>query len=321
MRRFWFLSALLIISAQILAGCGGSSGGGSGNSNAAVKPVTPDEPAPEVVEPRPDPSSVTVESTRLSWGPGDQQFGVLYRPEGFTRALPVVLMIHGGCWFSPYRLSLQTDLSIALAKRGFAVWNIEFRRIGNGGDWPVIFQDVAAAADYLVTIAAEFNLDLDAVTAMGHSSGGHLALWLAGNRSIDRASPIYRPQPFPIRGVVGLAPITDLRSPICDSIVPRLLDRDSLDERQLTKRLADTSPIDMLPIRMASIMFSGSEDTIAPASFTQAYVDAAVLAGDFSEHLLVEGADHFDLIDSEYMDMNLLADSVDEVRLRWRLLR
>jgi acetyl esterase/lipase len=228
-------------------------------------------------------------------------------------------MIHGGCWFSPYRLSLQTDLSIALAKQSFAVWNIEFRRIGNGGDWPVIFQDVAAAAEFLRTIAGDYNLDLNAVTAMGHSSGGHLALWLAGHKSVDAASPIYRSRPLSIHGVVGLGPITDLQSPICDSIVPRLIALESLDDEALKKRLADTSPIDMLPIGIASIIYSGSEDTISPASIAQTYVDAAVLAGDFSEHLVIEGADHFDLIDSAFMDMNLLADSIDRVRYRTQL--
>jgi acetyl esterase/lipase len=314
---------LLIITLHFLASCGGGGGGGGGgNSNPRDEPPAqeqPDNTVEQSPEPRPDPDTVSVERIRIAWGQGDQQFGVLYRPENATRKLPVVIMIHGGCWFSPYRLSLQTDLSIALAKQSFAVWNIEFRRIGNGGDWPVIFQDVAAAAEFLRTIAGDYNLDLNAVTAMGHSSGGHLALWLAGHKSVGAASPIYRSRPLSIHGVVGLGPITDLQSPICDSIVPRLIALESLDDEALKKRLADTSPIDMLPIGIASIIYSGSEDTISPASIAQTYVDAAVLAGDFSEHLVIEGADHFDLIDSAFMDMNLLADSIDRVRYRTQL--
>jgi acetyl esterase/lipase len=311
-----------VITLQLLTGCGGGGGGGSaGTGDLPPAQLQPGDSTPESPEPRPDPAEVAIEAVRLAWGQGDQQFGVLYRPENTKGRLPVVIMIHGGCWFSPYRLSLQTDLSVALARRGFAVWNIEFRRIGNGGDWPVIFQDVAAAADFLETIAGDYNLDLSAVTAMGHSSGGHLALWLAGQGAVDTASPIYRSRPLSLHGVVALGPITDLRSPICASIVPRLIASDSLDDRELAERLADTSPIDMLPTGIASIIFSGGEDTISPASIAQAYVDAAVTAGDFSEHLVIDGADHFDLIDSAFMDMNLLADSVDRVRSRTLLHR
>ena len=285
---------------------------------APVQPAAPVTDSPAV---RPDPDEVSVEATKLAWGQGEQQFGVLYRPDYANGPWPVVIMIHGGCWFSPYRLSLQTDLSMALARWGFAVWNIEFRRIGNGGDWPVIFQDVAAAAEFLPTIAGEYNLDMSAVTAMGHSSGGHLALWLAGHGSVDPASPIYRSQPLAIRGVVALGPVTDLQSPVCADLVPRLIASDSLGEAQLAERLADTSPIDMLPMGVASIIYSGSEDTISPAYLAQAYVDAAIMAGDFSEHLIIDGADHFDLIDSAFMDMNLMADNVDRVRYRTSLYR
>lgn len=300
---------LVLLVSSLLVSCGGSGGTSGGGENAAP---AMDEDQKETVRPE----DVIVATTRISWGSGDEQFGVLYRPEHLTSALPVVIMIHGGCWFSPYTLELQADLSEALARRGYAVWNIEYRRLGNGGDWPTIFFDVAEASDFLLGISKQYNLDLDRVSAVGHSSGGHLALWLAARPSLQAGSDLYSSNPLAIRGVVGLGAITDLQSSICASSVPRLISLNTLTENQLLQRLAETSPLAMLPLRAATILISGSSDSIAPPAITQIYVDAAIMAGDISEHLVLEGADHFDLIDATYMDMNLLVKNLQLVQSR-----
>ena len=250
-----------------------------------------------------------------AWGAELDQFGVLYRLDPVDDNLPVVLMIHGGCWLDNYTLELQTDLSIALAERGFAVWNIEFRRLGNGGEWPTIFREIAAARDYLQTLSASYEqpLDLSAVTAMGHSSGGHLALWIAGADRIDPQSEIFSPSTIAIKGAVGLGPITDLNSPVCASSIASLIGSNGLDSEQRADRLKETSPKAMLPLGVATIMISGAADSIAPANITQDYVDHAVEVGDYSEHLIIDGADHFYLIDSNAIDINLLVDSLNAV--------
>ena len=101
-------------------------------------------------------------------------------------------------------------VSRALADAGFAVWNIEYRRAGNGGDYPNMFLDVGAAADHLLQIADEHNLDLSGVITIGHSAGGHLALWLAGRHRLTASSPLYSTDPLPIAGVVALAALSDV---------------------------------------------------------------------------------------------------------------
>lgn len=297
---------LLIVLMLPLYSCGGGP--------APAPPVASDTSTSQTAtsSPPPEPEVIAID---YAWGVENNQFGVLYRLEPVEQSLPVVVMIHGGCWLDEYTLDLQTDLSIALAEEGFAVWNIEFRRLSNGGEWPVIFQDVTAARDFLTTLSNTYDhpLDLAAVTAMGHSSGGHLALWLAGSDQLDPTSDIDSPTDIPIKGVVGLGPITDLNSSICRTSVSRLIADSGLDPTERATRIAETSPKAMLPLGIASIMISGAADAIAPPDITQQYVEAAVEAGDYSEHLVIDGADHFYLIDRNAIDIALLADSLRAV--------
>jgi len=112
-------------------------------------------------------------STR--YGPHRDQFGELTLPrERDDPRLPVAVLIHGGFWRARYRLRLQGPLVADLARRGWAVWNLEYRRLGwrSRGGWPATFEDVAAGIDLLG--ALEAPLDLARVVAVGHSAGGQL---------------------------------------------------------------------------------------------------------------------------------------------------
>jgi acetyl esterase/lipase len=305
------LSQGVLVLVLFLQACGGS-GGSSGS------------PAPSVsTNSETETTSTEPTETSLYWGGGDSQFGVLHLPSDTSKPVSTVLMIHGGCWSSPFTYRLQTPLSQELARRGYAVWNIEFRRLGNGGAWPTIFQDVAAATDHLRQLVSdyEYNLDLDRVTAIGHSSGGHLALWVTNSRRLGLDSPLYRPNPMFIRGVIPIAPVVDLESPVCAASVADLIGRDDLDDNSLATRLAETSPIDMLPSDVASIVISGENDTVAPPPITQSYVDAALNAGDLTEHIVLNEADHFDVIEPEFLDMNLVTDAIEQVQARTGLPR
>lgn len=293
--RYWILAAL------ILAGCGGDSAPAPAPDLAELPEETP-----------PPPVADGIEKETIAWGAAPEQFGVLYRPEGVSEP-PVVVMIHGGCWLAPYDLSLQNNLSQALAERGFAVWNIEYRRLGNGGEWPVLFQDVAAAADHLRVLAESHDLDLQNVAAMGHSAGGHLALWLQSRHKIAPESPLFIEQPLGVKGAVTLGGIGSLQSGSCSNSARQLIEADSLSLAELEARLANTSPIHMLATGARSILVSGEEDGIVPPRVSQDYVEAAVAAGDYSEHLIIDNAGHFDLINSGFMDMVLLEDSLRRV--------
>jgi acetyl esterase/lipase len=113
-----------------------------------------------------------------------------------------VCLLHGGFWRMPYGRDEMDAIARDLAARGFAVWNLEYRRVGApGGGWPGTLDDVGAGIDHLATLVGEgVNLDLERVAVVGHSAGGQLALW-----SASRASPRVR-----VAAAAGLAPVADL---------------------------------------------------------------------------------------------------------------
>ncbi|GAC1566836.1 MAG: hypothetical protein NVS3B14_10990 [Ktedonobacteraceae bacterium] len=131
-----------------------------------------------------------IKTVRLAYGPEYLQFAELYLPD---RSGPhaVIPLIHGGYWRARYDLTLMVGLAEDLARRGYAAWNIEYRRIGDaGGGWPGTFLDVARAVDYLRVLAPRYQLDLQRVAPIGHSAGGHLAFWLAARPRIGADSPL-----------------------------------------------------------------------------------------------------------------------------------
>jgi acetyl esterase/lipase len=148
----------------------------------------------------------------IAYGPGPMQFGDLWLPAG-KGPFPVVLMVHGGCWRSRVaKLTIMNYAAADLARRGIAVWNIEYRGVDvAGGGYPGTFADVEAAADALPAIAAKHQLRIERVVALGHSAGGHLAFWLAARPSLPRTSPLWRVHPLPIAGVVSLGGLPDLK--------------------------------------------------------------------------------------------------------------
>ncbi len=297
------------VTALLLSGCGG---GGQSASVAMTSSVSSASSVVSSDAPLDDEPALVV--NRISWGEGESQFGELYFPQNPERAmLPVVVMIHGGCWSEPHGLDFQDALSRALAARDLAVWNIEYRRLGGGGEWPALFDDVAQATDYLPQLAADHPLDISKVVSMGHSAGGHLALWLAGRYNIDADSPLYKAKPQPIVGAISLAGVADLQAQACADSAQRLLDAQSLEPTALQYRLGNTSPIKMLPIGVPTVLFSGTRDSIVVPSISEAYANAAIQAGDASEHLPIAGAGHFDLIDPHFMDASLLADTVESM--------
>ena len=122
---------------------------------------------------------------------------------------PLVVLLHGGFWRVAYdRLHVRV-VADALTALGYAVANVEYRRVGGGGGWPSTFDDVARAVD-AVEEALAGRVDLDAVAYVGHSAGGHLALWAALRDRLPVGAPGRAERPPRVRGVMALAPVADL---------------------------------------------------------------------------------------------------------------
>lgn len=239
---------------------------------------------------------------RIAYGDTPEQFGELRLPqkEQFKGPYPVVILIHGGCWLADFDYVYMTRIAAALAQAGIASWTIEFRRIGNdGGGWPGTFLDVAHAADELRQLAQHYPLNLDKVVALGHSSGGQLALWLAARARLPRDSALYLPTPLKLHGVIGLAAVTDLESyrvgpqGSCNAAVDALLDG-SPATRPL--RYAETSPQSLLPLGVPQWLVQGGRDHIVPPVSTRLYAEAARAKGDRVTLLEAADAGHFELV-------------------------
>lgn len=237
---------------------------------------------------------------RIPYGPGPSQFGELWLPDGAARP-PVVVMLHGGCWQAAYGLDLMTPLARDLGARGVAVWNVEYRRLGQpGGGYPGTFADTGAAVDALRGLATTHPLDLGHVAALGHSAGGQLALWAAARPRLPAGSGLRTPDPLPLGFVVTLGGIDDLeayraRGPACGGAATI----DALTGATLHRQApyADTSPARLLPLGVPQLIVSGADDGIVPPDFGREYAKAAQAAGDAAVELTLPDADHFALID------------------------
>lgn len=284
-----------IVFSVTIAACGGSG------SSAQIPTPTPAlTPVPAVSAPEPTPTPTVLgdplfnfEKTRYDWGDEPNQFGDLYMPDG-TGPWPVAIMIHGGCWSSAWGLDLQAWISEGLAQRGIAVWNIEYRSMGNGGEWPNMFLDVAHAADYLTEIDDE-RLNLNNVVSMGHSAGGHLALWLASRNNIPIESVLYEPPEVEIKGVVSMAGIPNLARRACGNELS-IIAATELTGSDLNARLNESSPIAMLPTTANILLVVAELDGLSTLELNQEYLQAARSNSGFVELILLPGADHFAFI-------------------------
>lgn len=220
---------------------------------------------------------------RTAYGTDPSQYGELYLPDGTPRG--VVVVIHGGFWKAEYDLSLGRPLATALAAQGWAAWNIEYRRVGNGGGTPETFDDVSAAIDAL----AGLDLDTSTVVTLGHSAGGHLAAW-AASRGRDGAWPDL----VPVTHVISQAGVLDLvaseRDGLGGGAAAALLGHAPGPED------AAYDPMQQVPLDQPVWCVHGKADTIVPIGQSGTYVSAATAAGAQAELVAVDG-DHFVVID------------------------
>lgn len=237
----------------------------------------------------------------ISYGADPLQHVELWRPAG-QGPFRTVLMLHGGCWQTGVaKADIMHALAADLVRRGIAVWNVEYRGIDvPGGGYRGTFADVAAAADLLARDGPRLGLETRRVVALGHSAGGHLALWLAARPRIARGSALWRAHPLPIAGVVvqgGLPDLAQAKAEAGDACgtdtVDRLVGPPTPAHRDV---YADTSPPRLLPLGVPQTLLAGARDPIAPPRLSGDYGEKARAAGDRATVEIIPDTGHFELI-------------------------
>jgi acetyl esterase/lipase len=188
----------------------------------------------------------------------------------------------------------------ALKAAGIATWNVEYRRLGQpGGGWPGTYLDVANAVDYLRMLATQYPLDLGHVVLVGHSAGGHLAMWAATRARVPAGSAVHTVNPLRVRGVVDLAGPLDLTTNIpeyeaeChDSVITQLLGG---TPAIVPDRYADASPKYLLPVGVPPVVVMAQLDNLMRQPLGEAYVEAASQAGDSVRLMVIPDVGHFEL--------------------------
>lgn len=252
------------------------------------------EPAPlsaYLEQPRQKPDAV------VHYGKAPSQIVEVFEPKG-AGSHPVVVLLHGGCYLKEFEgLSQTSGIAADLARRGLAVWNVEYRRLGEpGAGYPGTFQDVAAAIDRIRAEAPRYDLDVNRVVALGHSAGGHLALWAAARAKLSPSSPLFRPDPVPVRAAISMAGIGDLEGqadvfgrPCGATTIPQVID---LKDRKTP--YADTSPAALLPTGARVVLVHGAFDHVMPPFTGLAFAERVRKAGDAAEVVVLPDAGHFD---------------------------
>ena len=237
---------------------------------------------------------------RIAYGEDQQQYGELRVPSG-PGPHPLAILVHGGCFKAAYaKADYMAPIADALKDEGIASWNIEYRRLGDpGGGWPGTYRDVGRAVDFLRTLATPNRLDLSRVVVVGHSAGGHLAMWAAGRSRVPRTSAIYAENPLPVRGAVDLAGPLDMSAHIAeyeglcrDSVITSLLGGTPAAHPD---RYAQASPIKLLPYGLPQVLVLGTHEDFVPMPLMRSYADAARSAGDSVRVILVPNAGHFEI--------------------------
>ena len=250
---------------------------------------------------------------RIAYGDEDLQFGDLRLPEG-SGPHPVAVLIHGGCFLSTYNIDHNARFAEALSESGIAIWNLEYRRVGNeGGGWPGTFEDIARGSDHLRVLAKEYPLDLERIISIGHSAGGHLALWAAARHRLPEDSPIRFGDPIPLQGVLALASVPDLaylheKRP-CEGAVDGLVGG---SPEEVPDHYAQASLVELVPLGLPQILINGKYDTDwAPIGVR--YFEAAKAANDNVRLIEAPESGHFELIDPASSTWPLVRDAALEL--------
>lgn len=240
----------------------------------------------------------------VSYGPDEMQKVDVWVPTGMG-PFPTVVMVHGGCWTTSIAdRGLMSWIADDLRKEGIAVWNIDYRGVDRpGGGYPGTFLDAAMAADSLRAHAEKFHLDTKRIVAVGHSAGGHLALWLAGRPKLPKGSLLRSADPIRIAHVVSLGGLPDLEATAASpdngcgtEVVAQLVGSPTPAHPDV---YADTSVPRLLPMGVPQDLVNGRDDRVIPVRLGTGYAAQARKAGDRAALHLMPDTGHVELIAPE----------------------
>ncbi|MDQ7907097.1 alpha/beta hydrolase [Phytohabitans sp. ZYX-F-186] len=222
----------------------------------------------------------------VRYGDHPDQIADVRMPPPRAKARPLVIVVHGGFWRAEWDRSHISPLAAALAAAGYPVAQLEYRRTGQpGGGWPGTFADVVAG---VTAIPQLMGLGWAPPLLLGHSAGGHLALWyaLAG--------------PAPVLGVVALAPVADLaeahRLDLDQGAVAALLGG---GPTEVPDRYAEADPSARTPPGVRSVIIHGARDRHVPVEISRKYTATARAEGGDVSLIELPESEHFALIDPQ----------------------
>jgi acetyl esterase/lipase len=234
-----------------------------------------------------------------TYGPGPQHVGELRLPSG-KGPFPVAILVHGGCWQNKWAMDHFAPLASALTAKGYATWSIEYRRLGDAGaGWPGSFEDWAAAADHVRSLAKRYPLDLKRVITVGHSAGALGAVWIAARPNLPAGSPLRGKDPLRIKAAVNMDGPSELKPfaasgrdrQVCGAPVISQFMGGSPAEAPEHYALGD--PGERLPLKTPQLVVASAVLSKADAD---SFAAKARAAGDPVEILDVTGTGHFDMI-------------------------
>lgn len=249
-------------------------------------------------------------ATVVRYGTGRDQACDLRVPDG-AGPWPVAVLVHGGAWGPQWERDLMDPLAVDLARRGYATWNIEYRRLGEGGGWPETFSDVAGAFDTLADVDA--SLDLDRVAIVGHSAGGHLAHWLAARRQFPAGAVGADPavEPAFVLSLAGLPDLVDAaRRGAYDRAAERLIGGAPAD---VPERYAIGSPDRWLPLGVPQLLVHGTDDQPDNVDMNRVFAERAAAVGDDVTLVELPGVEHFAIIEPRSVAWRAIAGELERL--------
>lgn len=260
---------------------------------------------------------------RYSYGKSKDQFGDLRLPDGLG-PFPLVIVIHGGFWRDGLGLDLMDPVAEALTQHGYATWNIEYRRVGDKeGGWPNTLLDVGDAADYARVLQEKHPIDLKKTAVIGHSAGGHLALWIAARQSLSPGETLFKDNPLRTAAAISLAGVSDLATMYrvhyineSHQEIENNPTRDLLggSPEEVPERYKEASPYERLPLNVPQTLIHGELDVHVPVGLSERYFEKASEWDDEAELVKIPSAEHFMMIEPESEVFPLILEALNKMR-------